>query len=87
MNKTELEQAANSLAAYLQNTLRLKKGEKVAIMMPNLLQYPIALHAILRAGLVIVNVNPLYTARELEHQLKDSGAKKAIIIVKILLMY
>ena len=68
------------LAGYLQSLPDMQKGDRVAIMMPNLLQYPIALFAILRAGFIVVNVNPLYTARELEHQLKDSGAKAIIII-------
>ncbi len=66
-------------AAYLQG-LGLVKGDRVAIMMPNVPQYPVAVAAILRAGFVVVNVNPLYTARELEHQLKDSGAKAIVII-------
>ncbi|WP_370680137.1 long-chain-fatty-acid--CoA ligase [Comamonas sp. GB3 AK4-5] len=66
-------------AAYLQS-LGLKKGDRVAIMMPNVPQYPVAVAAILRAGYVVVNVNPLYTARELEHQLKDSGAQAIVII-------
>ncbi len=70
---------SRQLAAYLQS-LGLAKGERVAIMMPNVPQYPVAVAAILRAGLVVVNVNPLYTPRELEHQLKDSGAKAIIII-------
>ncbi len=68
-----------AVAAYLQG-LGLIKGDRVAIMMPNVPQYPIAVAAILRAGFVVVNVNPLYTARELEHQLKDSGSKAIIII-------
>jgi long-chain acyl-CoA synthetase len=68
-----------AFATYLQG-LGLVKGERVAIMMPNVPQYPIAVAAILRAGLVVVNVNPLYTPRELEHQLKDSGAKAIVII-------
>ena len=67
------------LAAYLQG-LGLTKGDRVALMMPNVPQYPVAVAAVLRAGYVVVNVNPLYTARELEHQLKDSGAKAIIII-------
>ncbi|WP_334189169.1 long-chain-fatty-acid--CoA ligase [Noviherbaspirillum sp.] len=67
------------LCAYLQG-LGLAKGDRVAIMMPNVPQYPIAVAAILRAGMVVVNVNPLYTPRELEHQLKDSGAKAIVII-------
>jgi len=68
-----------ALAAYLQG-LGLAKGDRVAIMMPNTPQYPVAVAAILRAGFVVVNVNPLYTPRELEHQLKDSGAKAIVII-------
>ena len=68
------------LAAYLKNDLGLKKGDRVAVMMPNLLQNPIAIFAILRAGLVVVNTNPLYTARELKHQLNDSGAETIIIV-------
>ena len=76
----ELAQQATAFAAYLQQDLRLEKGEKFAIMVPNTLQYPIALFGALLAGLTVVNVNPLYTARELEHQLKDSGAKAILII-------
>ena len=68
-----------AFAAYLQS-LGLTKGDRVAIMMPNVPQYPVAVAAILRAGLVVVNVNPLYTPRELEHQLRDSGAKAIVII-------
>lgn len=76
----QIDHMSMDFAAYLQGELRLKKGDRVAIMMPNLLQYPIALFGILRAGLIVVNVNPLYTARELEHQLKDSGAKAIVIL-------
>ncbi len=75
----ELEHKANAFAGYLQNDLGLKKGERVAIMLPNILQYPICFYGILFAGMVVVNVNPLYTARELEHQLRDSGAKAIVI--------
>jgi long-chain acyl-CoA synthetase len=71
--------ASQALAAYFQS-LGLEKGDRVAIMMPNVPQYPVAVAAILRAGLVVVNVNPLYTPRELEHQLKDAGAKAIVII-------
>ena len=74
MTYAELDRASRSLAAYLQQLPGMQPGDRVAVMMPNILQYPIAVAAILRAGLVLVNVNPLYTARELEHQLKDSGA-------------
>lgn len=70
---------SQALAAYFQS-LGLEKGDRVAIMMPNVPQYPVAVAAILRAGLVVVNVNPLYTPRELAHQLKDSGAKAIVII-------
>ena len=70
---------SQALAAYFQS-LGLEKGDRVAIMMPNVPQYPVAVAAILRAGLVVVNVNPLYTPRELEHQLKDSGAQAIVII-------
>jgi long-chain acyl-CoA synthetase len=79
LSYTELDQQSQQLAAYLQS-LGLVKGDRVAIMLPNVLQYPISVAAILRAGLVVVNVNPLYTARELQHQLHDSGAKAIIII-------
>jgi long-chain acyl-CoA synthetase len=68
-----------SLAAYLQS-LGLVKGDRVAVMMPNIPQYPVAVAGILRAGFVVVNVNPLYTPRELEHQLKDSGAKAIVLL-------
>ncbi|WP_371316307.1 long-chain-fatty-acid--CoA ligase FadD [Shewanella sp. NIFS-20-20] len=76
----KLEERSRAFAAYLQNQLKLKKGDRVAIMMPNLLQYPIALFGVLRAGLVVVNVNPLYTPRELKHQLQDSGAKAIVVV-------
>ncbi|MGB1197443.1 MAG: long-chain-fatty-acid--CoA ligase FadD [Thalassotalea sp.] len=76
----ELEQEAKAFAAYLQQELGLVKGDKFAIMVPNCLQYPVALFGALLAGLTVVNVNPLYTARELEHQLKDSGAKSMLIV-------
>lgn len=76
----ELSEEATAFAAYLQQNLGLKKGDKFAIMVPNTLQYPIALFGALLAGLTVVNVNPLYTERELEHQLNDSGAKAMLII-------
>jgi long-chain acyl-CoA synthetase len=75
----QTDQESLAMAAYLQS-LGLSKGDRVAVMMPNVPQYPVVVAAILRAGLVVVNVNPLYTARELEHQLKDSGAKAIVII-------
>ncbi|HEX2649395.1 MAG TPA: long-chain-fatty-acid--CoA ligase [Burkholderiales bacterium] len=75
----ELDRLSRNFAAWLQ-AKGLNKGDRVALMMPNVLQYPVALFGILRAGLVVVNVNPLYTARELEHQLKDSGALAIVIL-------
>lgn len=80
MTFRKLEERSRAFAAYLQQGLGLQKGDRVALMMPNLLQYPIALFGILRAGMVVVNVNPLYTPRELEHQLNDSGAVAIVIV-------
>ncbi len=76
----QLDELSMQFACYLQQSLGLVRGERVAIMLPNILQYPVALCGIFRAGLVVVNVNPMYTGRELEHQLKDSGAKCIIIL-------
>ncbi|MCC0042830.1 MAG: long-chain-fatty-acid--CoA ligase [Brucellaceae bacterium] len=76
---TELEELSRYVAGYLQST-GLKKGARVALMMPNILQYPVALMAVLRAGYTVVNVNPLYTPRELEHQLNDAGAEAIFIL-------
>jgi len=75
----ELQQMVSQFGSYLQNNLNLKPGARVALMMPNILQYPVSLFGILAAGMIAVNVNPLYTARELEHQLNDSGAETIII--------
>ena len=80
MSYAELDQHSRDFAAYLQSTLGLLKGDRVAIMMPNLLQYPVALFGVLRAGLVVVNVNPQYTVPELAHQLKDSGAVAIVVL-------
>ncbi|HAT40482.1 MAG TPA: long-chain-fatty-acid--CoA ligase FadD [Rheinheimera sp.] len=80
MTYRELDQQSTVFAAYLQQQLKLQKGDAVAVMMPNLLQYPVAILGILRAGCVVVNVNPLYTPRELEHQLNDSKAKAIVIV-------
>lgn len=74
-----IERSSRQLAAYFQS-LGLEMGDRIAVMMPNIIQYPIAACAVMRAGLVLVNVNPLYTARELEHQLKDSGAKAIVVL-------
>jgi long-chain acyl-CoA synthetase len=76
----ELERDSRNFAAYLQSSLKLPPGARVALMMPNLLQYPVALFGVLRAGYVVVNCNPLYTPRELEHQLVDSGATAIVIL-------
>ena len=75
----ELAEKGKRFGDYLQNELKMQPGDRIAIMMPNILQYPIALVGALYAGLVVVNCNPLYTARELEHQLKDSEAKAIVI--------
>ena len=80
MTYRELDEQSMKFAAYLQGELGLTKGERVAIMLPNILQYPVVLCGIFRAGLVVVNVNPLYTARELKHQMKDSGARAIVIL-------
>ncbi|MGA9854806.1 MAG: long-chain-fatty-acid--CoA ligase [Gammaproteobacteria bacterium] len=80
LSYADLERMSREFGAWLQKVAGLKKGDRVAIMMPNLLQYPVALFGILRCGMVAVNVNPLYTARELEHQLKDSGAHAIVIV-------
>jgi long-chain acyl-CoA synthetase len=76
----DIDRLSRDFAAYLTGHLKLERGDRVAIMMPNLHQYPIAIFGILRAGLVVVNTNPLYTPRELRHQLKDSGAKAILVV-------
>ncbi len=76
----ELDRLSRDFAAYLQDVLKLPQGARVALMMPNLLQYPVCMFGALRAGYVVVNCNPLYTHRELEHQLKDSGAEAIVIV-------
>ena len=76
----ELERMSAAFGAYCQSVLKLPKGSRIALMMPNLLQYPVCLYGALRAGYTVVNCNPLYTERELEHQLKDSGAEAIVIV-------
>ncbi|MEX1240027.1 MAG: AMP-binding protein [Cyclobacteriaceae bacterium] len=80
MTYDELDKLSRDFAAYLQNGLGLKTGDRIAIQMPNLLQFPIAFFGALRAGLIVVNTNPLYTPREMEHQFKDSGAAAIVIV-------
>ena len=80
MTYGELDVLSRDFAAYLQTSLKLQKGDRVAIMMPNVLQYPVCMLGALRAGCVVVNCNPLYTPRELEHQLKDSGAETIVVL-------
>ena len=80
MSYAELERSSRHFAAYLQKSLGLRRGDRVALMMPNLLQYPVALFGALRAGMVVVNVNPQYTVPELEHQLLDSGAVAIVVL-------
>ncbi len=76
----ELDRLVGNFASFLQNELGLKKGDRIAIQMPNLLQYPVVMFGAIRAGLVIVNTNPLYTKKEMQHQFKDSGAKSIVIL-------
>ncbi|MFO1495585.1 MAG: long-chain-fatty-acid--CoA ligase [Lysobacterales bacterium] len=76
----DLDRLSLAFACYLRNQLRLSKGDRVALMMPNVLQYPVALMGILRAGLTVVNTNPMYTARELKHQLNDAGAAAIVVM-------
>jgi long-chain acyl-CoA synthetase len=76
----DIDRLSSRFASYLLNELKLKKGDRVALMMPNVLQYPIAIFGVLRAGLTVVNTNPMYTARELRHQLSDSGAKAIVVM-------
>ena len=76
----QIDAMSKQFAGYLTGELKLVKGDRIAIMMPNVLQYPIALFAALRAGLIVVNTNPMYTARELKHQLEDSGAKAIVVL-------
>ena len=75
----QLDEMSAALGAWLQ-AQGLARGSRIAIMMPNVLQYPVAIAAVLRAGYAVVNVNPLYTARELEHQLRDSGAQAIVVL-------
>jgi long-chain acyl-CoA synthetase len=79
LSYAEIDEQSRRFAAWLQQEAGLRKGDRVALMMPNILQYPIAIIGTLRAGCTVVNVNPLYTARELEHQLNDSGASVIVI--------
>jgi len=76
----QIDEMSRQFAGYLTGVLKLKQGDRIAIMMPNVLQYPIALFGALRAGLVVVNTNPMYTARELRHQLEDAGAKAIVVL-------
>ncbi len=76
----ELDALSANFASYLLNDLKLKKGDRIAIMLPNLLQYPVAIFGALRAGLTVVNTNPMYTARELKHQLNDAGASAIVVL-------
>ena len=79
----DIDRLSNEFASYLLNVLKLKKGDRVALMMPNVLQYPIAIFGALRAGLTVVNTNPLYTPRELKHQLDDSGASVLVVLENV----
>ncbi|MBB1487078.1 AMP-binding protein [Oceanospirillum sediminis] len=83
MSFRELDQLARDFAAYLQNSLGLKPGERIAIQLPNTLQYPVALFGAMRAGLIVVNTNPLYTEREMRHQFRDSGVKALVVLANM----
>ncbi len=80
MTYAELNTLATQFASFLQNDCQLKPGDRIAIQMPNLLQFPVAMLGALKAGLIVVNTNPLYTPREMEHQFKDSGAIAIVIL-------
>ncbi|NJN42732.1 MAG: AMP-binding protein [Flammeovirgaceae bacterium] len=80
MTYKQLDEHSNNFAAYLQNDLELKKGDRIAIQMPNLLQFPVAFIGSLKAGLIVVNTNPLYTPREMEHQFRDAGVSAVVIV-------
>ncbi len=80
LSYAEIDRLSAAFAGYLANEVKLAKGDRVAIMLPNVLQYPIAIFGALRAGLTVVNTNPMYTARELRHQLTDSGAKAVLVL-------
>lgn len=80
LSYAEIDELSKQFAAWLQNEIKIKKGDRVALMLPNILQYPVALFGTLRAGAIVVNVNPMYSPRELEHQLHDSGARVIIIL-------
>ncbi|MGZ3772208.1 MAG: AMP-binding protein [Pseudobdellovibrionaceae bacterium] len=77
---SELDEKVDQFSSFLQNELKLKKGDRIVIQMPNILQFPVVVFAALRCGLTIVNTNPLYTAKEMQHQFKDSGAKAIVIL-------
>lgn len=79
----ELDRLSANFAAYLQQHTSLKPGDRVAVQLPNILQYPVAIYGVLRAGMVVVNTNPLYTAHEIKHQLNDSGAKALVVLANI----
>ena len=76
----EIDQLSRRLASYLQKKLKLKAGDRIAIQLPNLIQYPVAVIAAMKLGLVVVNTNPMYSVRELVHQFKDSGVKTVIVL-------
>lgn len=76
----DIDQYSKTFASYLQNTLKMKKGDRVAIQLPNCLQYPVAMFGVLRAGMIVVNTNPLYTSSEMKHQFTDAGAEAIVIL-------
>ena len=83
LNYGEIDRLSANFAAYLQNETNLQKGDRIAVQLPNLLQYPIVVFGAMRAGLIVVNTNPLYTEREMEHQFNDSGAKALVVLAQM----
>jgi long-chain acyl-CoA synthetase len=83
MTFSELDELSDNLASYLQNEAGLVAGDRVALQLPNMLQYPVALLGVLKAGMVVVNTNPLYSVREMVHQFNDSGAKALIVLANV----
>src|SRR6185503_15882502 len=80
LSYADVDRLSGAFAAFLRKDLGLRKGDRIALQMPNILQYPVALFGALRAGLVVVNTNPLYVPREMEHQFKDAGVKAIVIM-------
>ena len=83
MTYRELDEKSAAFASYLQSSTSLKAGDRIAVMLPNVLQYPVAVFGAMRAGMIVVNTNPLYTEREMEHQFNDAGAKALVVLANM----